>query len=236
MDRKPTEPGKTDMQKQRSSPPRRDWVPYVAPFLVFIVLTVPAVYLPGHAHLLYFFKTVSAGALLWWWREHYRPDIRPRISRAGYLASAAAGLLVLAAWILLEPIFPKLGQDGAFDPFDFGLPLFWVYIVIIMRIAGSAVVVPVMEELFWRSFLMRYLIHPEFRKVPLGAFNWFSFLSVVLLFGLEHNRWIQGMVAGFVYGSLVIHQKSLRGAIFAHAVTNLGLGFYVGLTRSWIFW
>ena len=105
-----------------------------------------------------------------------------------------------------------------------------------IRLAGAVLVVPVMEELFWRSFLLRYLINPDFKKVTLGTFSWFSFISVALLFGLEHHRWIQGIFAGFMYTALIINQKSLRGCVIAHGVTNLGLGLYVLATQNWMFW
>ena len=93
-----------------------------------------------------------------------------------------------------------------------------------------------MEELFWRSFLLRYAINPDFRTVRLGTFSLFSFSAIVVLFGLEHYRVIQGMIAGVIYTWLVIHQKSLKGCIIAHGVTNLGLGIYVLWTDNWIFW
>jgi len=108
--------------------------------------------------------------------------------------------------------------------------------LIAARLIGAGVVVPVMEELFWRSFLMRYLINPNFRSVPMGAFAWFSFIGVAILFGLEHHRVIVGIVAGVIYNLLLILQKKLRGAILAHGITNLGLGIYVLLTGSWMFW
>ena len=95
-----------------------------------------------------------------------------------------------------------------------------------MRLMGAAVVVPVMEELFWRSFLMRYLINPDFRAVPMGSFAWFSFLGVAVLFGLEHHRVVVGFIAGVLYGGLLIRQKKLKWVILAHGVTNLGLGIY----------
>ena len=108
--------------------------------------------------------------------------------------------------------------------------------LIAVRFIGAAMVVPILEELFWRSFLLRYIINPDFKQVALGTFSWFSFVAVVILFGLEHHRLIQGMIAGAIYTALVVRQKSLRGCIVAHGVTNLGLGIYVLATQSWAFW
>ncbi len=83
---------------------------------------------------------------------------------------------------------------------------------------------------------MHYLINPDFRSVPMGAFTWFSFMGVGILFGLEHHRVIVGIIVGLLYNLLLIRQKKLKGAILAHGVTNLGLGIYVLLTGSWMFW
>ena len=105
-----------------------------------------------------------------------------------------------------------------------------------IRLFGSSVVVSIMEELFWRSFLMRYLVNPDFRSVPMGSFTWFSFLGMAVLFGLEHNRVVVGIIAELLYGLLLVWQKNLKGVIIAHGVTNFGLGIYVLVTGNWMFW
>lgn len=63
---------------------------------------------------------------------------------------------------------------------------------------------------FWRSFLMRYLVNPDFRSVPIGAFTWFSFIGVAVVFGLEHHRVLVGIIAGVFYGLLLVYQKNLN--------------------------
>jgi CAAX prenyl protease-like protein len=215
---------------------KRPWVPYVFPFIGFMVLTEAARYFPAEAHFLYIIKTFMVGALLWFWRHAYAPDLALKLTPSGYLAAVAVGLMVLAAWILPEKILPQLGIDAAFNPNFFNWPPIAVWALMAVRLAGATIVVPVMEELFWRSFLLRYVINPDFSKIALGTFSWLSFAVVVVLFGIEHHRLIQGMIAGAFYTALVIRQKSLRGCILAHGVTNLGLGVYVIATQQWIFW
>ncbi|KJS32794.1 MAG: hypothetical protein VR64_04440 [Desulfatitalea sp. BRH_c12] len=214
----------------------KHWVPYAAPFAIFIALTAAGTYFPQSAHLFYIGKTIAVGALLFWWWPVYARDIAPGLSTAGYLTAIAAGLIVLFFWIGLEPYTPKIGEPKGFDPHAFGWSGGAVLALIAVRIVGAAIIVPIMEELFWRSFILRYAIHPNFRDVALGTFTWFSFSTVVILFGLEHHQIIEGMLAGVVYALLVIKQKSLKGAILAHGVTNLGLGIYVIATESWRFW
>jgi CAAX prenyl protease-like protein len=97
-------------------------------------------------------------------------------------------------------------------------------------------VVPLMEELFWRSFAMRFMIRSDFKSVPLGKFSWFSFLIVAIAFGFEHHQWLPGIVAGLVYAGVLYRSKNLFSPILSHAVTNLLLGIYVLSTAKWGFW
>lgn len=215
---------------------QKPWVPYVAPFAVFMLFTALAPLWPDGRPLLYITKTLVVGALLWHWRAAYRLDIAAPLGAKGCAVAVAAGLLVLAAWVLPEELLPQLGEPAGFNPYGFGWPPAATIGLIAVRLTGAAVVVPVMEELFWRSFILRYAVNPDFRSVPLGTFTWFSFAVVVVLFALEHHRVVPGLFAGIVYTGLVVAQKNLRGPILAHAVTNLGLGVYVLATAGWHFW
>lgn len=105
-----------------------------------------------------------------------------------------------------------------------------------VRLAGAALVVPLMEELFWRSFLLRWLVRPDFRRVSLGTFTVQSFLIATVLFGLEHNLWLSGLVAGVAYTALLYRSKNLWSCIVAHGVTNLALGVHVLVTQQWHWW
>ena len=106
----------------------------------------------------------------------------------------------------------------------------------IFRIAGAVLVVPLMEELFWRSFLIRYIIDKNFDTVPMGTFTWASFLFTVVLFGFEHNYILAGIMAGIIYNLLLYKTRSLAHCVLAHAVTNLALAIYVVSTGKWQFW
>lgn len=212
------------------------WLPYVLPFVLFLLLTEPARFFPAFSPYLYIAKTILVGALLWFWRKKYAADFSVGLSLRDLLTAVACGLLVLVIWIVPEKYLFQVGQGAAFDPHALGDSQAAAIGLIGMRLIGSALVVPVMEELFWRSFLMRYLVNPDFRSVPMGAFTWFSFIGVAVLFGLEHHRVLVGIIAGVLYGLLLVYQKNLKGVIVAHGVTNLGLGIYVLVTGSWIFW
>ncbi len=104
------------------------------------------------------------------------------------------------------------------------------------RLAGASIVVPVMEELFWRSFLVRYLIDSDIKKVAIGQFTAMSCIVTIILFGMEHNFWLSGIIAGAVYTLLLYRTKSIAQCILSHAVTNFSLGIYVLNTGKWHFW
>ncbi len=212
------------------------WLPYVLPFALFLLLTEPVRFLPTWSPFFYIAKTIIVGALLWFWRHKYAADLSPGLFVREWLAVLFCGLLALVIWVVPEGYLFQLSQNSGFDPYAMVDSKAAAGGLIAVRLIGAAVVVPVMEELFWRSFLMRYLINPDFRSVPMGAFSWFSFVGVAILFGLEHHRLVVGIAVGLLYNLLLIRQKKLKGVIMAHGITNLGLGLYVLLTGSWMFW
>jgi len=212
------------------------WLPYVAPFILFLLLTEPARYFPSLVPFLYIAKTLLVGALLWYWRCHYAKDFASGLSLGEFLTATCCGLLVLVLWIAPENILYQVAPDDGFNPYAMTESTAAAMGLIVVRLVGAALVVPIMEELFWRSFMMRYLIDVDFRKVAIGSFSWLSFLGTALFFGLEHHRIVVGIIAGVFYGLLLVWQKNLRGVTLAHAVTNLGLGIYVVFTGNWAFW
>ncbi len=113
----------------------------------------------------------------------------------------------------------------------------WLVILLVFfRFLGAVIVVPIFEELFWRSFALRWVIHEDFTTVPIGTFTWLSFLVIVLGFGFEHHRWLVGLAAGIIYNGLLYYKKDLSACVLAHGVTNLLLGVYVLMTQQWTFW
>ena len=81
-------------------------------------------------------------------------------------------------------------QDGAtgYNPFEERPAMRWGLAAI--RIFGASIVIPLMEELFCRSFLIRWVVNPDSEKVVFGTFTLGSFASTVVVFGLEHNLWL----------------------------------------------
>jgi CAAX prenyl protease-like protein len=123
----------------------------------------------------------------------------------------------------------------SFEPFSLdSRAASWSYIL--ARVVGAVLVVPVMEELFWRGFLLRWLINPDFRSVPMGAFTPFSFWATVVLFGVEHEQWLAGMICGALLNGLLYRTKSLFACVIAHATANALLASWVLARADWKFW
>lgn len=174
-------------------------------------------------------------ALTWFWRRYTEISfVDFRVPR-NTIVSIATGLFVFVMWINMDYPFATIGTLQGFDPnifTDSGVRM----AMIIVRLTGAVIVVPVMEELFWRSFLVRYLVDKDYWRVPVGIFTASSFLVSSLLFGLEHNLFLAGIIAGICYNLLLYLTKSISQCILSHALTNLCLGIYVLATGKWYFW
>ncbi len=93
-----------------------------------------------------------------------------------------------------------------------------------------------MEELFWRSFLLRWIQMPAFLELAPAQIGLRAMLIGSVLFGIEHSLWFAGIVAGLVYAWLYRVSGNLWPPIVAHAVTNLTLGLWVLYSGQWRFW
>ena len=216
-------------------------LPYVLPMGAFLALTsLEATVSAGHVARwypwLYALKIAVVTALTWACRSTWR-DFRPRPRIAGALGSAALGLAVAALWIGLDGHYPKLsflGGRTAFDPSVLGTGGKWAFIAV--RMFGLVILVPVVEELFWRSFLWRWLVDSDIRRVPIGVPSAVSIAVTSTLFGLAHPEWLPGIVTGLLWGALLVKTRSVSACVLSHAVANLGLGVYVLVERQWQFW
>jgi uncharacterized protein len=220
----------------------------IAPFslyMIFIALEEALRFLGGKGLVavpdpyllcLYPVKVLSVALVLFLFRKNYteicfRELFGPLVS----FSALVAGIVVFVLWINLDQPFATMGTLRGFDPNLFREEWMRLFLTA-SRLAGAVLVVPVMEELFWRSFLIRYVISPDFSSIPIGRFTWQSFLITAVLFGLEHNLFLAGILAGISYNLILYYTKSLIQCVLAHAVTNLILGIYVLNSGRWEFW
>lgn len=203
---------------------------HVFPFLLFFLFIYLGPLLNISKAVLYPLQTVViSGILVFYWRI-YRNEIRFSLDWIAIVAGAA----VFAIWVLPEGLYPQISASE-FNPHELAGG-YAVFVLIAFRLIGAVLVVPLAEEIFWRSFALRFLIRSDFKAIPVGRFSWFSFVVVSIAFGLEHHRWLPGIIAGLVYAALLYRTKNLFSPILAHAVTNLMLGVYVLATQQWTFW
>lgn len=150
-----------------------------------------------------------------------------------WMQAAAIGAAVFVAWLALDQPWAGGGMDPGFDATSGDGRTDWALVA--LRLAGSVAVVPLMEELFWRSFILRWIARRDFlNQAPAAGLR--ALVVSALLFGIEHELWLAGIVAGLAYGWLYMRSGSLWLAVAAHATTNLLLGVWVVATGSWGLW
>ncbi|WP_088278546.1 CAAX prenyl protease-related protein [Ideonella sp. A 288] len=214
----------------------------VLPFALFMVLLglrgmVPADGSWGiDARWVYGVSVLAVGGLLLAWRRDYGELGRQNLPGAGELALAVAvGLGVFALWIQLTAPWMLLGEPTAtFRPLDANGQPQWPLIAV--RFIGAALLVPVMEELFWRSFLMRWIEAPRFEGVDPRRVGLKAIVLSTFVFTLAHPQWLAAVLAGLAYAGLYVRTGRLWTAVIAHAVTNGALGVYVVMSGRWEFW
>jgi CAAX prenyl protease-like protein len=213
----------------------------VIPFLLFMALLALRGHLPADvawldARWVYGLSVAVVGAsLVYFWRGYseFGPKARPNFMQL--LFGVAVGLVVFQLWVNLTEPWMMLGSPTAsFRPVDANGNLQWGLIAV--RWVGASLLVPVMEELFWRSFLMRWIDNPDFEKVDPSEASPKAVLLSTLVFMLAHTQWLGAIVAGLAYALLYRYTRSLWVPIAAHAVTNGVLGVWVVVYANWQFW
>lgn len=172
--------------------------------------------------------------LAWFWPCYRFVPLGPTALGWG----AAAGLLAFAVWVCPQVVFHAAARttDG-FDPTPLANRPGLYGAVLAGRLLRLIVVVPLVEEILWRGFLLRFLVREDFERAPF-RFTPFSFGVVCVLFVLEHARvdWAGAAVTAVLYNLVAIRTQSLGACVLAHAVTNGLLGAYILVTRQWGFW
>jgi CAAX prenyl protease-like protein len=161
-----------------------------------------------------------------------------------WAGSIGLGVAVFLFWIGPDLLFPGYRAHWLFTNSIVGQPGSTVapewrgdWLVLIMRTIKAAILVAIIEELFWRGWLMRWLIKPDFQSLPLGVYQLQSFAITAVLFALEHGSyWEVGLLTGILYNWWMVRTKSLGDLILTHGVTNLVLSLHVILHRQWQYW
>ncbi|MCS7025952.1 MAG: CAAX prenyl protease-related protein [Bryobacteraceae bacterium] len=214
-------------------------LPYVLPFAAFLVFLSLDGKLGIPPEVEYPLRVVLLSLLLWFVSRRVISLRAPHWS-----GSILLGILVFVVWIAPDTLAPTWRKHWLFaNPILGAAPvpasgyasLPWH--TLLFRAIRAVILVPIVEELFWRAWLMRWLIRPEFESVPLGQYSAQAFWIVAVLFALEHGSyWEVGFLAGVAYNWWMVKTKSLGDCILAHAVTNLCLSAYVWIAGKWQYW
>jgi CAAX prenyl protease-like protein len=218
-------------------------LPYVVPFGAVIALLAVRPYLslsPLVEQTVWILVMTAVLALVARPVLYDQRDFRVR----NWGGSALVGVAVFVIWIAPDRIFPGYHSYWLFTNSVTGAVVSSLpessrgdWVVLTLRALRAAVFVAIAEELFWRAWLMRWIISQDFTKIPLGAWSARAFWIVAVLFALEHGAlWDVGLAAGILYNWWMVRTKSLGDVIVAHGVTNAVLSAYVIFAGRWEYW
>lgn len=224
--------------------PKRILVAYTAPFALFMtglaavsvaeaagIKNFAGVPLPPMYWIYPIQTAVCAGALLWF-RSAYDFSGTTALK---LLVGLLIGVLVCGIWISPQELFHQAARTEGFDP---GIVPGLTPWMIAARFTRLVIVVPLVEEIFWRGFLLRYLVREDFTAIPFGSCSRFSFWAVVVAFTAVHAPadWPAAFLTGVLFNLVAVRTRSLAACTMAHAAANLALGLYICGTKQWGFW
>jgi hypothetical protein len=214
-------------------------VPYVAPFAVFIAILFLQKSLAFLGDWEYAARCVIVAAAIWFFSRRVL-DFKVRFLGMSLLI----GLGTFVLWIAPDTLFPGWRQHWLFTnsitgevKISLSAEQLASPVLLLFRTISAAVLVPIVEELFWRAWMLRWLVKKDFETLPVGTADTQSFWIVAALFAVEHGPyWEVGLATGILWNWWMTRTKSLGDLIFVHAITNLALSIYVIATKKWAFW
>jgi CAAX prenyl protease-like protein len=178
--------------------------------------------------------------LFYYHRGHY-PELRGYpFGLKGFAIDFGVGLAGAALWMAPYLWIDSMRPDeSGFDAALWGASL--VPVALFVRAVGYGIVTPFMEELFDRSWMVRYVdvcdTRDDFRDVPIGRFRWRSFVVIVIWFTFSHAAWEYPVA--FAWAALTMlwfyYRKNLISLVITHAGSNLGiLAFVMAQSGRWL--
>lgn len=197
----------------------------LAPFAALMAASIVASAFAPHDQWLYPLKVLAVGATLWWFKAVYAAWVS-RVSPIAVLAGFIIGVL----WIATDPISDAEATLGLWLA---SVPAWLAIVWLTLRAFGSIVLVPIAEELAFRGYLYRVLSTWHFEAVGPVQFGWFALIGSSLAFGVLHERWLAGALAGVVYALLMCRTKRLSDPIAAHMASNFAIVAWSVSTEQW---
>lgn len=221
-------------------------IPWVLPFVFYLLLSQAVVaFAPESLYPWLHLGAIFITAVVTFSVIRGRGLVKPHWDIIPGVICGIAGLFL---WIYLcsldidgdlvemLPQWIRPGPRAAFNPFESieNPGARWFFIA--GRMAGMSLLVPVAEELFWRGWLMRWVVSHDWQKVPVGQFTPASFFWVTFLFTMAHPEWLAAACWCVMINLLLYWKKDLWNCMVAHGVTNFMLAVYVMKFDAWQLW
>lgn len=187
----------------------------ILPFIVFMasaLLASTGSQAPGE---LYPWRALAMGAvlaLLW-------PSLRALPWRVDPWA-LVAGIAIAGMWIAVAPA----AGDAPYGALSGAALTFWL----ILRILGTTLFVPIIEELFFRDYLIS--------RLSPSRSGWSMLLAVAIstaAFAALHDRWLVAAIAGLIFAAQIWRSRNVTDAILSHGVANGLIALYALTTGAW---
>jgi len=204
---------------------------YLAPMLTILLIAMLTRIAGGGFDFLYPLKVIGAAAVLWLYRDRlagFRRDL-------SWFALMLGGV-VFIEWIVLPQRSDVAVEDLAFATQLGSLPTSIASLWLMIRVIGAVVTVPLAEELAFRGYLLRKLVSADFTRVDFRHFTLLSFVVSSTLFGLLHQQWLAGVIAGMLFAVAIYRRGALFDGVIAHSTANAMLAVYVLTTHRWALW
>jgi CAAX prenyl protease-like protein len=213
-------------------------IAWAGPFAVFIVWLAVDKYVP----IANPWKEIVRDAVLVAAILGFSRRILPR-SAPHWIASVALGIAVFVLWIAPDLLVPTwrshwLFQNGVVGKLKTSIPPAELTpLMLVLRVVRASLLVPVLEELFWRGWLPRWIQNQRFDRIPLGQYTPLAFWATAVLFAAEHGPfWDVGLLCGIIYNWWMKRTASLGDLVLVHATTNFALSMFIIASERWTFW
>lgn len=188
----------------------------------------------------------AVGLCLFLFRRHYTELSVFRSGTRAWIIGVSVGVVGVILWILPYCLWPELHvTDSLFGLLGSGRAAVdrsqfasssYAFIYLTTRSIGYIFVTPLFEELFIRSFLIRYLVDSRFQAVPMGTYTHLSFWGTSLFFALTHPEWIVALFYAVLFNAALCLTKNFNVCVIGHVTSNLLLTVYVLVTGDVAMW
>ena len=206
-------------------------LPYLLPLMVLVMSLLLSRLFDTGEDRFYPVRILAAGLVLFFLRGALK-----RWSPTFDWGACGIGALAFFAWLFLEKFHQTEVSPRRLLAFVDGSEPLLKFTWLSIRILGSTLVIPLVEELAFRGYLARRLVSEKFERVKPGAYTPTAFFVSSILFGGLHGRFIAGMFAGMLFFWAASRSKRLFSAVLAHATCNGLIALYVIYFGEWGLW